>query len=105
MRGLLLMLELLGCSGWLMGWEGELPDCSDTGTDFLLVGCSDGTVAAAAKETTVDIAAASSDADAGVGDFASSVGVGCQSSRGDYYSRPEIHQSCVSYPPSPDAFF
>jgi hypothetical protein len=36
MRGLLLALELLGCSGWLLGQEGEVPGCSGTGTDFLL---------------------------------------------------------------------
>jgi hypothetical protein len=46
MRGLLLALELLGCSGWLLGLEGELPGCSDAGTGFLSVGCFDGTVVA-----------------------------------------------------------
>jgi hypothetical protein len=55
---LLLVLELLGCSGWLLGHEGEVPSCSDTSTDFLLVGCSDDTAAAA------DI-----DVGAGAGDF------------------------------------
>jgi hypothetical protein len=48
MCGLILALELLGCSGWLLGQEGELPGCSDAGTDFLPAGCSDGTAAAAA---------------------------------------------------------
>jgi hypothetical protein len=47
MRGLLLALELLCCSGWLLGQEGEVPGCSDAGTDFLLADCSDGTAAAA----------------------------------------------------------
>jgi hypothetical protein len=51
MHDLLLALELLGYSGWLLGQEGELPGYSDAGTDFLQVGCSDGT-AAAAEETT-----------------------------------------------------
>ena len=42
-RGLLLALELLGCSGWLLGLEGELPGCSDAGIDFLPAGCFDDT--------------------------------------------------------------
>jgi hypothetical protein len=46
MHDLLLVLELLGCSGWLLGKEGEVLGCSDAHTDFLLDGCSDGTVAA-----------------------------------------------------------
>jgi hypothetical protein len=64
MRDLLLALELLGCSGWLLGQEGEVPGCSSTGADFLLVGCSDGT-AAIVEETASDNAAAGADADAG----------------------------------------
>jgi hypothetical protein len=68
MHGLLLALELLGCSGWLLGQEGEVSSYSGTGTDFLLAGCSHGTTAAA-EETTSDTAAGS-DADAGVGDLA-----------------------------------
>jgi hypothetical protein len=47
MRSLLLALELLGCSGWLLGQEGEAPGCSDASTNFLLAGCSDGTSTAA----------------------------------------------------------
>jgi hypothetical protein len=35
MHDLLLMLGLLGHSGWLLGQEDELPGCSDAGTDFL----------------------------------------------------------------------
>jgi hypothetical protein len=46
MRDLLLALELLGCSGGLLGQEGEVPSCSGAGTDFLLMGCFDGTAAA-----------------------------------------------------------
>jgi hypothetical protein len=71
MHGLLLALELLGCSGWLLGQEGEVPGCSDADTDFLPVGCSNGT-AAAAEETASGTAAAGSDADAGAdaGDLA-----------------------------------
>jgi hypothetical protein len=51
MHNLLLALGLLGHSGWLLGQEGELPGCSNAGTDFLPTGCSDGTVVAAAEET------------------------------------------------------
>jgi hypothetical protein len=46
MCGLLLALDLLGCSGWLLGQEGEVSDCCSAGTDFLLAGCSDGTAQA-----------------------------------------------------------
>jgi hypothetical protein len=51
MHDLLLALGLLGHSGWLLGQEGELPGCSDAGTGFLPVGCSNGTAAAVAEET------------------------------------------------------
>jgi hypothetical protein len=68
MRGLLLALELLGCSGWLLGQEGDVPDCSDAGTDFFIADCSDGTVAAA--EETASGTAAGCDADTGAGDLA-----------------------------------
>jgi hypothetical protein len=63
MHDLLLALELLGYSGWLLGQEGELPGYSDIGTDFLLVGCSDGT--AAAVEEIASSTGADADADAG----------------------------------------
>jgi hypothetical protein len=43
-----------------------MPGCSDAGTDFLQVGCSDGT-ATAAEETA---SCTGADADAGVGDLA-----------------------------------
>jgi hypothetical protein len=69
MHDLLLVLELLGCCGWLLGQEGEVPSCSGAGMDFLLVGCSDGT-AVVAEETTSDTAAAGVDADACAGDLA-----------------------------------
>jgi hypothetical protein len=49
----------------VLGQEGELPGCSDAGTDFLQGGCSDGT--AAAEETASSTGA---DADAGDGDLA-----------------------------------
>jgi hypothetical protein len=65
MRVLLLALELLGCSGWLLGHESEVPSCSDAGTDFLPAGCSDDT-AAVAKGTAFGIAAG---ADASAGDL------------------------------------
>jgi hypothetical protein len=66
-HGLLFALELLGCSGWLLGQEGEVPGCSDVGTDFLPAGCSDGT--AAVVEGTASDIAAGADADAGAGDL------------------------------------
>jgi hypothetical protein len=68
MHDLLLVLGLLGHSGCLLGQEDELPGCSDVGTDFLQVGCSDGT-AAAAEETSSGIGAGA-DADAGAGGLA-----------------------------------
>jgi hypothetical protein len=104
MHGLLLALELLGCSSWLLGQEGMVPDCYDVDTDFLPAGGSDG-IAAAAEETTSGTAAADSEADAGAGGLALIAEVGCLSSGDGCYSRPEIHQSCVSYHPSPGASF
>jgi hypothetical protein len=64
MHDLLLVLGLLGHSGWLLGQEDELPGCSNPGTDFLPAGCSYGT-AAAAEET-----ASSTGAGADAGDLA-----------------------------------
>jgi hypothetical protein len=69
MHDLLLALGLLGHSGWLLGQEDELPGCSNVGTDFLSVGCSDGTVAAIAEETASGTGAGDV-ADAGAGDLA-----------------------------------
>jgi hypothetical protein len=66
MHSLLLALELLGCSGWLLGQEGTVSDCFDAGNDFLPAGCSDGT--AAAEGTTSGIAAGV-DTDASAGDL------------------------------------
>jgi hypothetical protein len=63
MHDLLLVLGLLGHSGWLLGKEGELPGCSDASTDFLLAKYFDGN-AAAGEETTSGTGA---DADVGVG--------------------------------------
>jgi hypothetical protein len=68
MHGLLLALELLGCSGWLLGQEGEVPGCPGAGTDFLLMGCSDGTTSAA--EGTASDTATGAGAEAGAGDLA-----------------------------------
>jgi hypothetical protein len=65
MHDLVLVLGLLGHSGWLLGQEDELPCCSDVGIDFLLAGCSDGT--AAAEETASGTAAGGSDDDVGAG--------------------------------------
>jgi hypothetical protein len=64
MHDLLLVLGLLGHSGWLWGQEDELPGCSDVGTDFLSVECSDGTAGAVAEETASGTGA---DVDAGAG--------------------------------------
>jgi hypothetical protein len=69
MHDLLLVLGLLGHSGWLLGQEDKLPGCSDAGTDFLQVGCSDGTAAAAAEETASGTGAGA-DADIGADDLA-----------------------------------
>jgi hypothetical protein len=69
MHDLLLALELLGCSGWLLGQDGEVSGCSDVDIDFLPAGCSDGT-ANAVEETASSTAASSSGADAGAGDLA-----------------------------------
>jgi hypothetical protein len=69
-HGLLLALELLGCSGWLLGQEGEVLGCSDAGTNFLRVGCSDGIADAAAEETASSTAGGGANVDAGAGDLA-----------------------------------
>jgi hypothetical protein len=70
MHDLLLVLGLLGHSGWVLGQEGELPGCSDAGTDFLPTECSDGTAVVAAAEKTASRIDASADVDAGAGDLA-----------------------------------
>jgi hypothetical protein len=67
MHDLLLALELLGCSGWLLGQEGEVPGCSDASTNFLPAGCSNATTAAV--EGTVSGIAAGADTDVGAGDL------------------------------------
>ena len=64
MHDLPLVQGLLGHSGWVLGQEGELPGCSDAGTDFLPVECSDGS---AAEETASGTGV---DANAGAGDLA-----------------------------------
>jgi hypothetical protein len=59
----LLALALSDCSDGLLGLEGDVSGCSGVGTNFLLVGCLDGT-AAAANETASDTAVgANADAD------------------------------------------
>jgi hypothetical protein len=63
MHGLLLALDLLGYSGWLLGQEGELRGYFDAGTDFLPVGRSHGTDVAA--EETASSTGAVADADVG----------------------------------------
>jgi hypothetical protein len=69
MHDLLLVLGLLGHSGWLLGQEDELPSCSDAGTYFLPAKCSDDTTAASTEETASGTGA-SADADAGASDLA-----------------------------------
>jgi hypothetical protein len=64
MHDLLLVLGLLGHFGLLLGQEGELPGCSDAGTDVLLAKCSDSTAAA---EETVSGTGVGADADVGAG--------------------------------------
>jgi hypothetical protein len=68
MHDLLLVLGLLGHSGWLLGQEDELPGCSDASIDFLPAECSVGTAAVAAVEETASGTGA--DADAGGGGLA-----------------------------------
>jgi hypothetical protein len=63
---LLLALELLGCSDWLLGREGKVPGCSVASTGFLSVGCSSGTATAA--EGTASDTTAGADAGALEGD-------------------------------------
>jgi hypothetical protein len=69
MHDLLLVLGLLGHSGWLRGQEDELPGCSNVGTDFLPAECSDGTAIAVAEETASGTGA-SANADVGARDLA-----------------------------------
>jgi hypothetical protein len=67
MHDFLLELALLDCFGWLLGQENGLSGCSDTGIDFLLPDCSDGTTAA--EEIASGTAVGGSDADASAGDL------------------------------------
>jgi hypothetical protein len=56
--GLLLVLGLPSYSDWLLGKEGEVPDCFACDTDFLPVGFAVDIVAAAkgtASRTTTDV--------------------------------------------------
>jgi hypothetical protein len=64
MCGLLLALELLGCSGWLLAQKGEVSGCSDAGTDFLPAGCSNSTIATAEETASSTVAGADTDASA-----------------------------------------
>jgi hypothetical protein len=73
------VLGLLGCSGLLLGQEGEVPGCSASDTDYLPAGCVDDTAAAAAdtaSETAAD-ADAGSDSDIPVGDRACLAEMNC----------------------------
>jgi hypothetical protein len=102
---LLLALGLLDCSSWLLGQKDEVPDCSASRTDFLLVGCSSGTapdVEGTTSRTTAKVDTSSS-ADILEGDFACTVEVDYLRNRGDCCSQAEVHQSCACDPPSPCA--
>ena len=44
--GFLIALGLSNCSDWVLGQEGEVPDCSVSSIGFLSIGCSGGTAAA-----------------------------------------------------------
>jgi hypothetical protein len=70
MHNFLLALELLGCSGWLLEQEGDVPGCSDASTNFLPMGCFDGTAATVEETASGTAAAADSGADPGAGDLA-----------------------------------
>jgi hypothetical protein len=50
--GLFFALGLSDYSNWLLGREGEVPDCSGSGTGFVPVGCSAGTAAASEGSTS-----------------------------------------------------
>jgi hypothetical protein len=54
-------LGLLDCSGWLLGWGGEVPADSASGTDLLLTDCSSNFAAGA--EGTASETAAEADTD------------------------------------------
>jgi hypothetical protein len=69
----LLALELLGCSDWWLGQEGEVLGCSVVDTSFLPVSCSGDTIAVATEGTASNMVVdANVEAGAGVleGDFA-----------------------------------
>ena len=57
----MLELGLLDCSGWLLGWGGEVPADSASGTDLLLTDCS-GDSDTGAEDSAFGIAAAEVDA-------------------------------------------
>jgi hypothetical protein len=65
--GVLLVLGLFGCFDWLLGQEREVPRCSTSSTDFLPVGCSGGTAAAAEGTTPKTVIDADTSSGAGVG--------------------------------------
>jgi hypothetical protein len=62
----LLALELLDCSDWLLGQEGEVPSCSIAGTGFLPTSCSSSTTVAAEGTSSDTVAGTDADVDAGV---------------------------------------
>jgi hypothetical protein len=72
------VLGLLGCSGLLLGQEGEVPGCSASDTGYLPAGCSDDTAAAVgtASETAADVDT-DSDSDIPVGDQACLAEMNC----------------------------
>jgi hypothetical protein len=81
-------------------------DYSASSTDFLSVGCSNGTAAAA--NTAFESAYGSntsSAVDIPVGDHACTNEMNCLRNRGDYCSQIRVHSSCAYGLSSPCAFF
>jgi hypothetical protein len=82
-----------------------VPNCSACGTDFIYVGCFDGTavVEGTASGTTTSTDA-SSIADIPIGSHACIAGVNYLRNGGGYCSQTVVHSSCSSGPPSLCAF-
>jgi hypothetical protein len=57
----MLELGLLDCSGWLLGWGGEVPADSASGTDLLLTDCSGDSAAGAEGTASETVAEAGAD--------------------------------------------
>jgi hypothetical protein len=97
---------LPGCSDELLGQKGEVPDCSSSSTDFLMVGCSDGIAATAntASESTAGSDSGSA-ADISMGVHSCTAEMNCLRNGGDCCSLTGVHSSYASGLPSLCAFF